>query len=438
MKKKKRIEDISQEIVKKSTRDKTIYHFVDTKRQIDILSKIIFKSHDKFIFYPFYFDRDSGEIKPKYPNIRTFTFEGLKGKIPAGFIRTSSRGYGVTRDLKPLIKFVERNLAPQDVTINTEINSKYTKNRLILNLKDFETIRRILVSLRMAFSEESKISVNNFLAKFIPTKFRTSRESYQRGVINNIVRKYSSIENNLSVDDKDALFILFEKLSLTKKDIFQKEELISTKEKIEKRFVEDVLKEFEMLLSRKRVKEEKWQDFFKENAWIFSQLFAYPAVLITDKAYVGGKNVENEKGKVVDFLYANKLTKNSALIEIKMHTSKLLSKIPYRGDDVFNMDKELSGTISQILDQKETYCKKFDSIRGEEDIISFNPKCIVIIGRISVLNKKQLKVFELLRSSLKDVDIITFDELYERIKLILSIFKRDKIKKEIRRKIINK
>jgi hypothetical protein len=34
----------------------------------------------------------------------------------------------------------------------------------------------------------------------------------------------------------------------------------------------------------------------------------------------------------VDYLYANNLTKNSALIEKKTHTTRLLSDKPYRGE----------------------------------------------------------------------------------------------------------
>lgn len=430
MKNKKEKENISQEVVKRTTKDRDVYHYRDTKLKINIQSKVTFKRQDKFIIYPFYIDRDTRKVNPKYRKIKTFTFEGLKGRLPAGFITSASRGYGATRDLRPLIRYVERNLDVQDITITAKRKSRYIKGKLILSFKDFENIRKPLLSIRKTFGEESKVLVNNHLAEIIPSKFQANREKYQRGIISNVVRKYDAVERNLSAEDKDTLFNLFEKLSLTRKDLFQKRELISTKEKIEKKFIEDVLKEFERLLSRKRVKEEKWQDFFKENAWIFSQLFAYPAVLIADKAYVGGKDIENIEGKVVDFLYANKLTRNSALIEIKTHTTKLFNKRPYRGADVFNMDKEFSGAISQVLDQKETYCKKFDSIRGEGDIISFNPKCVVVIGRISTLSKKQWKAFELIRSSLKDVDVITFDELYERIKSILSIFKADEISKK--------
>jgi hypothetical protein len=425
---------VAQEVARKISREKTVYHYIDTKRKINILSKLVFKRHDKFILYPFYVNRETGKAKSKYRKIRTFTLEGFKERVPSGFITTASRGYGVTRDLKPLIRFIEKNLAVKDITITTRKKSKYSKGKIILNYKDFEELRNHLVSKRRIFNEENKVLVNNHFAELVPAKFQAGREKYQGGTICGVIRKYEAVEKNLSAEDKTILFSLFEKLSLERKDILEKQKLISTKENIEKKFIEDVLKQFEKLLSKKRLKEEKWQEFFKENAWIFSQLFAYPAVLIVDKAYVGGKDIENVEGKIVDFLYANNLTRNSALIEIKMHSSKLLSKKPYRGSDVFNMDKELSGAISQVLDQKETYCKKFDSIRERDDIVSFNPKCVVIIGKISSLSNKQFKAFELIRSSLKDIDIITFDELYERIKSILSIFKTREIKKSSKSK----
>lgn len=428
MKKKttKRKEFVAQEVVKKTERDRTIYHYKNPERNIDTLSKIVFKRQDKFIHYPFYQDRETREIKPKYRKIRTFTFEGLKGHLPHGFITLASKGYGLTRDLKPLRKFIEQYFDVEDVTITTKAKTKCIGKKFIINLSDFENIRNPLTAIIKVFREQNKVTLNNYFAQIIPSKFQDRREKYQKGTISRIVKEYEDVDKNLSADDRNVLLRLFDKLSLARKDLFEKHDLILTKEKIEKKFIEDILKKFEKNLSLKYVKEDKWQDFFKENAWIFSQLFAYPAVLIQDKAYVGGKAINDTGGKIVDFLYANKLTRNSALIEIKKHTTKLLSKKPYRGTDVFNMDKELSGAISQVLDQKDTYCKDFNSVRHKDDISSFNPKCIVIIGRLRDLNKeKQYKAFELIRSGLKDVEIITFDELYERIKSILSIFKNE-------------
>jgi len=35
--------------------------------------------------------------------------------------------------------------------------------------------------------------------------------------------------------------------------------------------------------------EEFWQTLFAKNAFVLSQLFAYPVILIKDKAYLGGR-----------------------------------------------------------------------------------------------------------------------------------------------------
>ncbi len=415
---------IIQEVAKKFSRDKITYHFIDSENKINVRSKVVFKKQDKFVIYPFYIDKKTRKIKPKYRKIQSFTFEGLKNKLPSGFIKDASKGYGVTRFLKPLRKFIEDSLDVRDVEITKKNKSNLAGYKLILHFEDFENIRKSLASINQEYGEQNKIFLNNYFIKVLPSKFKAREEEYQKGAISRILKQHDSIEKDLSSEDKNALLRLFKKLSINQKDIFEKQVLVSTKDKIEQKFIEDILKEFEMALSLKHVKEDKWQYFFTDNAWIFSQLFAYPAVLFKDKAYVGGKTIEDTEGKIVDFLYANKLTRNSALIEIKKHTTKLLSKKPYRGTDVFSMDRELSGAISQALDQKETYCKTFDSIRGEDNISSFNPKCIIIIGKISDLNKKQFKAFELMRSNFKDLEIIAFDELYERIKSILSIFKK--------------
>lgn len=421
---------IKNEIVSKELQDRTVFNFVDTERDLDIKSKITFKRGDKFTLFPFYQDRRTGETKGKYRKIKSFTFEGLKKKLPAGFITSPERGYGVTRQLKPFVSFVEKNLDVEDITISKSKKSQMKQNSLVININDFENIRKQISSVIKAAGEKNRTIVNNYFARIFPDKFESKQQVYQRGIINRILQEYSSIGKNLSVDDKNTLLRLFEKLSLTKKDIFEKKELIQTRDKIETRFIEDVFNEFDRKLRLKRISEEKWQEFFKENAWIFSQLFAYPAVLIKDKAYVGGKTIQDTKGKIVDFLYSNKLTRNSALIEIKKHTTQLLSKKPYRGIDVYCLSRELSGAINQALDQKDTYCKKFDSIRGKDEIEAFNPKCIVVAGRLSDLNKNQHKTFELVRSGLKDVEIITFDELFIRIKSILSIFKREEDEEE--------
>src|SRR3989339_277729 len=415
----------SNEVVHSDNDSKTMYHYVDQTKRLDLLSKEVYKKEDKTTYYPFYINKEN-EIKQKYRKIQSITYEGFKNSLPGGFIKSYTRGYGFTKQLKPLINFVESNLEVQNIMVSKKRKTEINATAFIVNFKDLEKIRKYISAELRKCSENNKVNVNNFFALLLPSTFEQIRKTYQRGLICNILQEYDNLSNNLSADDKEALLNLFEKLSLNKKELFEKRTLKKTKETIDQIYIEDVLREFERLLGLKRVKEEVWQDFFKSNSWIFSQLFAYPTVLLKDKAYVGGKTIDNKEGKIVDFLYKNKLTKNSALIEIKTHKSRIMSKKPYRGSDVFHLDKELSGAINQILDQKDTYGKQFNSVHQGGDYETFNPKCVIIIGLISDFDKKQLKSFELFRNSSKDIEIIAFDELYERIKSIVSIFKKDK------------
>jgi hypothetical protein len=170
--------------------------------------------------------------------------------------------------------------------------------------------------------------------------------------------------------------------------------------------------------------EEFWQKFFKNHPWVISQVFSYPVVLFKDKAYIGGKSISNKGGNVIDFLYKNKLTDNLILVEIKAPTTKLLSK-EYR-DNVYSVSTDLSGAINQILNYKDGFQKEYNLLAFKTSKTSelFNPKCLLIIGnqKKEIINKNLRRSFELYRSEMKSVEIITFDELFEKVRLIINMF----------------
>jgi len=85
----------------------------------------------------------------------------------------------------------------------------------------------------------------------------------------------------------------------------------------------------------------------------------------------------------------------------------------------------LSGAINQILNYKEELQKQFYELakNNEREFDVFNPKSIIIIGSLEFekLENGKLKSFELFRYSNKDVDIITYDELFDKIEIFLSL-----------------
>jgi hypothetical protein len=64
--------------------------------------------------------------------------------------------------------------------------------------------------------------------------------------------------------------------------------------------------------------EEFWQNTLSKYSFVLSQVFAYPVVIVKDKAYVGGKDMANSGGNLVDFLARNDVSKNAVLIETRV------------------------------------------------------------------------------------------------------------------------
>ncbi|MBT2663927.1 DUF4263 domain-containing protein [Bacillus sp. ISL-4] len=174
--------------------------------------------------------------------------------------------------------------------------------------------------------------------------------------------------------------------------------------------------------------EKFWQSILKENTWILSQIFSNPTVLINDEAYVGGKTINNDSGKLVDFLYANPFSKDAVLIEIKTPSTPLITPTEYR-TGVYSVHKDLMGAVTQVLTYKTSLQREYQNIdynnyrqgiKTDFDII--NPCCVVIAGRFDTLTDTALRhSFELYRKELKNVTVITYDELFERVKGLIKL-----------------
>ncbi|BCS98681.1 hypothetical protein DSLASN_43130 [Desulfoluna limicola] len=170
--------------------------------------------------------------------------------------------------------------------------------------------------------------------------------------------------------------------------------------------------------------EEFWQKELTKNSFILSQVFSFPVVVVKDKAYVGGKSINNQGGNVVDFLYKNKFTNNAALIEIKTPSINLLGA-KYR--QTYNVSTELSGSVNQTLNYNSSLGQEYFSLVGYNTgmFSSFSPNCVVIIGNTQELNSpEKVKAFELYRNNLKNLKILTFDELFGRVENFIQILEQ--------------
>jgi Domain of unknown function (DUF4263) len=168
--------------------------------------------------------------------------------------------------------------------------------------------------------------------------------------------------------------------------------------------------------------EEFWQQTFAARPLVLSQAFAAPIIILEDKAYVGGKGIDNRQGKVTDFLIAGRLSQNAALIEIKTPKTRLLGT-EYRAG-VHGVSQEVSGAIVQVATQRDSLLKEYYGLvhKSAEPFSAFSPHGLVIAGNLQdeLADMERKQSFELFRQGLRDVQLITYDELFSKVESLLE------------------
>jgi hypothetical protein len=169
-----------------------------------------------------------------------------------------------------------------------------------------------------------------------------------------------------------------------------------------------------------------WQDLLVRNSWVLSQVYAFPLVIIREQAYVGGKGIDNAGGTVVDYLYRNALTRNAVLVEIKTPETDLLTTAEYR-NGVYGPSRELGGATQQLLHARQTLQDNFIQLTRDRpnEFNVFSPRALLIIGRLPAeLDTVRRRSFETYRNSVRALEIVTFDELLEKVRVLLQVLEQ--------------
>jgi hypothetical protein len=431
--------DFKGEKLEKKLQTREVYYYHDEALKIKQVSREVYQNKDEVIHYPRGF-----EGGPKYTSIRRFIFKGFKGKLPVGVYKSSNFGWGFTRPLKPFASFLNENYTFQDVIIEKNGKDQWDIPNKILYLTE-KGLSLLNSSFGIIFKKNND-EVNHVLLitlhELFPKDFHKPKKTYVANALASSLATWGNSIDEFSEDDKTAIKDLFDKLSL-RTDFISSDALAKTKEIVDNKYIQATLKEFSKLMkfnSNTEGLEKKWQLFLKTNSWIFSSIFAQPVILYKDEAYVGGKTIDNTNGKFNDFLIKNSLSDNVSFLEIKTHKTKLLENAPYRGVDVYSATKDLTGCIVQVLNQRDNFQKEFyhtkGKLKGKQQFETFNSKCVVLIGSTKDLNDGQNFSFELFRSNSRDVEILTFDELENKIKSLQKILETKPAKPRRRKKLV--
>lgn len=416
--------DFKGEKVEKENSAKKVMFYHDTTNAVKQLSAEIFKKTDQIIHYPRGFD--GGD---KYKTIKKFIYRGYKGKLPVGVVKSVTFGYGFTKTLNPFAYYLNDNLDIEEVIIEKggKVELDIPRKKLYLNEIALDSLQNAFSSIFKKNKDDVNYVLKTNLNLLFPAQIPKPAKTYAENALATSLSSWGNTIEEFSDADKNAIKDLFDKLSLTT-DFLTKDALAKTKEIVDVKYIQETLKQFKDLMKLKtdgESLEKQWQEFLRDNSWIFSSIFAQPVILYKREAYVGGKTIDNKNGKFNDFLIKNSLSDNVSFLEIKTHKTKMLENTAYRGEDVFSATKDLTGSVVQVLNQRDNFQKEFYATKvkskGKGNFETFNSKCVVLIGSTKDLDENQRYSFELFRSNSRDVEILTFDELQTKIESLQKV-----------------
>ena len=339
--------------------------------------------------------------------------------LPAGFTKNYEHGLALSQRYSLIINAVEELTQCAGIVISnygkTQINER--DNVFHISFNDFEAARKSIDNNRERGRKQAR-AVNesltyNLFAKRIgepqkPIKIGRYWLEKQLAIT-------SKNQEPLSKNEEELVLNVITKNVKSFAET-KPEKLAKLQDEIELVKLDTLIQRYEeMLINEKQ--ESRWQHFLNENSFALSLVFGYPIIKVQNSASVGGRKLWGRGDKIADFVVKNTLTNNVAIIEIKTPQVNLLNLTTYR-DGVYTPSRDLSGAINQALEQKYHFEGEFVQIRGNSgihDIESYSIHCGLIIGTMPT-EADQKKSFELLRGNSKNVEIVTFDELLEKIK----------------------
>lgn len=362
-------------------------------------------------------------LNGELPKTRDDILEVLHN-LPSGFTKDPDYGLGLAKEYRFIVDAVAALSSCTSIIITPEEKTHADEVAGIFYIAsdDFDEMRRKINSIATASQSAGRsvkgATTQNFLAEKIGKPL--VEVTAGRSPVRRMITAKAMGEEVLPEDAQDAVI---HALSKTAKSLGseQTKRLARLQSDLELVTLDALIERFEDMLDNK-LDEAEWQAFFNANPFILNMAFGYPVIKVRDQASVGGRKLSGGGEKITDFLVKNSLTNNTAIFEIKTPQTAILNKTPFR-DGVFTPSADLSGSINQALDQKYQFQKQIAQIKDNTrvyDIESYAVHCCLVIGKTPDDDDRK-KSFELFRRNSKDVEIVTFNELLEKLKQ-LSIF----------------
>ena len=348
-------------------------------------------------------------------------FEELLEALPVGFSRRASRGLGLKWENRLIIEAIEAATTATELQLVEGDEASISGETFVLGRRLFDRVRKgmsqiVRRSQARSLQDRRLLAHNELLHPINEELFPRLQRDAKPGEIFELAQ-LSTRDQRRNERDRAAV------TDLVRQDAPQiarenPRALMELRSEIERVTLAELIGRFEALLER-NPDERAWQIFFETHPFVLSIAFPHPVLLIRGQAHVGGTTIDGSGETIVDFLFRQGLTGAVAIVEIKTPRTRLLQKTPFRGN-MHAPHTDLCAAISQTLDQRAELTTNFHARARHTSLEGTHVghvNCLVVAGRNPDTADKR-RSLDLFRSATKDVAVVTFDELLEKLRAI--------------------
>lgn len=313
--------------------------------------------------------------------------------------------------------FLEDDRSFKTVTIQKFTSKGNPKEYFALGQREVDTLLRFLDNIkRIHFPGDDRINISDSdLHKIIiqPSQMRRIAEENQELLV--------TIAQN-EITTEDVVSIAYRKRQISVFD----------------RLLNDA-EYFDQLAAKRSIRpEDLWQKFLEKNPWILGYSLSLINFGPLDgrklEQAVRGRDITGPGKRVDGLLRSRAALSTTAFVELKQHRTNLVATDQYRSG-IWAPSKELSSAVAQVQGTVAAALERWaaserladaDGDPTGETIYTTEPRSYVICGRLSEfeaehgVNERKFSCFERYRRNLVRPEILTYDELYQRARLIVQ------------------
>lgn len=369
-----------------------------------------------------YLDK-TDELLPQNADIDG-VLRSIDRRLPWGLFLQSEDGFGLEKALAEVWMMLSSVRPKPTLVIEKEGQSRMDGETIVVSEDDLDSMRRAMNRIDRRKRDGVRMTkrstvFNQLLTKLEPTRFMRAAPGPDRPLTvqdaptrprrpNLIERKASrasvaAVRANLPLLASDAPAVLME-----------------LRAEIERVTLAEMIARYSELLEQD-LPEPRWQAFFEANVFVLSLVFSRRVSLLHAQFHAQGSSIAGSGAQIGDFLF-RETGQGLAIVEIKKPGCELVRGTPYRNTEVYAPSAELGGAVAQTLMQQSHLRTNWLVHRCRAEFaqsMTESIKCVVIAGRLPAI-EAQRRSFEVFRNACKDVEIVTFDELLDKLRLLLE------------------